>query len=188
MEVCSISMSVRLLLKNRYISRSPGDAMVPPDGDLSSLTMAGDPSTAIATAQRPPASPSWQEVSNLKKAEREARLATRPEWRLKAVVPPQQTDVSKLPTSELSPRELEIVHLDATALAEAHRTRKYTAVETINAFCHVAAIAQDLTNCLTEVLFDEGFGGRRSWIGTWKRRGKSSGRCMGSRSRSKTIS
>ncbi|KAJ8494505.1 hypothetical protein ONZ51_g2261 [Trametes cubensis] len=97
-----------------------------------------------------------EEVSSAKKAEREQRLAQRPEWRLQQQVPPGLTDVSALPTSQLTPREREIVHLDATALAEAIRARRYTAVEVLQAFCHVATIAQDLTNCLTEVFFDEG--------------------------------
>ena len=92
----------------------------------------------------------------MKRADREARLAKRPEWRLGSTVPSEQNDVSNLPTSGLTPRQLEIVHLDATALAEALRNRQYTAVETLEAFCHVASIAQDVTNCLTEVLFDEG--------------------------------
>ncbi|KAH9897880.1 general amidase GmdA [Cubamyces lactineus] len=97
-----------------------------------------------------------EEVSSAKKAEREQRLAQRPEWRLQRQVPPGLTDVSALPISQLTPREREIVHLDATALAEAIRARRYTAVEVLKAFCHVATIAQDLTNCLTEVFFDEG--------------------------------
>lgn len=106
--------------------------------------------------RRRPSPVPWQDISKAKKAEREARLAKRPEWRLGFAVSVEQNDVSNLPTSQLTPRQLEIVHLDATALAEALRDRRYTAVETIQAFCHVATIAQDLTNCLTEVLFDEG--------------------------------
>ncbi|KAI0828980.1 general amidase GmdA [Trametes gibbosa] len=97
-----------------------------------------------------------QEVSRAKKAEREARLAQHPEWRLHTQVPHDLVDVSALPTSQLTPRELGIVHLDATALADAIRARRYTAVEVLEAFCHVATIAQDLTNCLTEVFFEEG--------------------------------
>nr|VWO94368.1 Indoleacetamide hydrolase (IAH) (EC (Indole-3-acetamide hydrolase) [Ganoderma boninense] len=115
--------------------------------------MPGD--TLKGPGRRPPPIP-WQEVSRAKKADREARLAKRPEWRLEFAVPKEQNDVSNLPTSQLTPRQLEIVHLDATALAEAIRNRRYTAVETIQAFCHVATVAQDLTNCLTEILFDEG--------------------------------
>lgn len=115
--------------------------------------MPGD--TSKGSGRRPPPIP-WQDISKAKKADREARLARRPEWRLGFAVPGEQNDVSQLPVSQLTPRQLEIVHLDATALAEALRNRRYTAVEAIQAFCHVAAIAQDLTNCLTEVLFDEG--------------------------------
>ncbi|KAI0652389.1 general amidase GmdA [Trametes meyenii] len=98
----------------------------------------------------------WQEISSAKKAEREQRLSARQEWRLRAHVPPELTDVSLLPTSQLSPREHTIVHLDATALADAIRRGLYTAVEVLTAFAQVATIAQDLTNCLTEVFFDEG--------------------------------
>lgn len=127
-------------------------AIMSPNGDFSTI-MPGDTSEHI---QRPTYSDPWREVSKAKKAEREARLAQRPEWRLKTTVPPQQHDVSKHPTSELTPRELEIVRLDVTAISEAIRTRQYGAVETLKAFCHVASIAQDLTNCLTEVFFDEG--------------------------------
>lgn len=116
----------------------------------STLHISGGPNLIMA-----PDTP-LQEVSRAKKAEREERLARRPEWRLRTSVPPGLTDVSALPTSQLMPREYEIVHLDATALADAIRARRYTAVEVLEAFCHVATIAQDLTNCLTEVLFEEG--------------------------------
>lgn len=116
----------------------------------STLSITGGPNLIMA-----PDIP-LQEVSRAKKAEREERLARRPEWRLRTKVPPGLTDISALPTSQLTPREYDIVHLDATALAEAIRARRYTAVEVLEAFCHVATIAQDLTNCLTEVLFEEG--------------------------------
>ncbi|OSD06208.1 amidase [Trametes coccinea BRFM310] len=125
---------------------------MPPSGDFSPIM-----ASAISKGPLRRSSPSMvQEVSQAKKAEREGRLAKRPEWRLKQQVPPELADVSKLPTSQLTQRERDIVGLDATALAEAIRTRQYTAVEVIQSFCHVATIAQDLTNCLTEVFFDEG--------------------------------
>ncbi len=149
-----ISMSVCLLLKKSLPPDRPTTIM-PPDGNFS-ITMSRDPSTEDIERLPPRSPPLWQEVSNRKKAEREGRLARRPGWRLSTEVPPLLTDVSNLPTSELTPREFEIVHLDVTALAEALRALKYTAVETLEAFCHVATIAQDVTNCLTEVFFDEG--------------------------------
>lgn len=64
-------------------------------------------------------------------------------------------DVSQVVEGELTPREHEIVLLDATALVRAMRERRYTAVEVARAFCHVAVVAQQLTNCLTEVFFEE---------------------------------
>lgn len=132
---------------------------MPPDGDFCP-SMPGNSSSGpfnfvppVPAARRP-----WQDIARVKRAERERRIAARPEWRLppESVPPTEQKDVSDLPTGPLSPREREIVRLDATALAEAIRSGRYTAVETIEAFCHVATIAQDVTNCLTEVLFDEG--------------------------------
>ncbi|OBZ79108.1 hypothetical protein A0H81_01527, partial [Grifola frondosa] len=98
----------------------------------------------------------WKEISGRKIADRRTLLARWPQWYLRQEIPPDRKDVSSLPTSQLTSRELEIVHRDATSLAEALRNRRYTAVEVIKAFCHVAAIAQDLTNCLTEVMFEEG--------------------------------
>ncbi|KAI0778712.1 amidase [Trametes elegans] len=97
-----------------------------------------------------------QEAARAKRTEREGRLARRPEWRLAGEAPPALTDVSHLPIAQLAPRAREIVQLDATALAAAIRERRYTALEVAEAFCHAATIAQDLTNCLTEVFFEEG--------------------------------
>ncbi|CDO73100.1 hypothetical protein BN946_scf185007.g154, partial [Trametes cinnabarina] len=138
----------RRYLLIRWLSPST----MPPNSDFSPIM-----ASAISKGPLRRSSPAVvEEVSRAKKEEREGRLAKRPEWRLKQQVPPELTDVSSLPTSQLTPRERDVVGLDATALAEAIRTRRYTAVEVIRAFCHVATIAQDLTNCLTEVFFDEG--------------------------------
>lgn len=98
----------------------------------------------------------WQEISERKIKQRQSLLDRWPEWRLKQPVPGSVTDVSTVPTSQLTPREYEIVHQDATSLVERLRSRQYTAVEVIKAFCHVAAVAQEVTNCLTEIMFDEG--------------------------------
>ncbi|KAH8099837.1 amidase [Cristinia sonorae] len=101
-------------------------------------------------------SSSWQDVAARKVAERQGRLDAHPEWLLKKPVPVSRKDVSDVPLSELTEREREIVLLDATAIVDAVRERTYTAVEVLKAFCHVASIAQHLTNCLTEIFFDEG--------------------------------
>ena len=100
--------------------------------------------------------PPWRAISARKLADRQAALATYPEWHLKKTVPDSVLNVTEIAWSELTERESEIVNRDATSLAEAIRERRYTAVEVIKAFCHVATMAQQLTNCLTEVFFHEG--------------------------------
>lgn len=57
---------------------------------------------------------------------------------------------------ELLPRNvLQITALDASQLAAKIRAREFSALQVAEAFCHRAAIAQQLTNCLTEIFFDE---------------------------------
>lgn len=91
-----------------------------------------------------------------KRSDRKILLDQWPQWHLKDEVSPNIRDVSQIPISQLSPQEIEIVKLDATAVAEAIRHRRYTATEVLTAFCHVATMAQQLTNCLTEIFFEEG--------------------------------
>ncbi|WWD07194.1 hypothetical protein V865_005291 [Kwoniella europaea PYCC6329] len=55
----------------------------------------------------------------------------------------------------LSPEELEIINLSATKLRDAVVSRKYTSVQATTAYCKAAAIAQQATNCLTEMFMDE---------------------------------
>lgn len=135
-----------------------------PDGDLPHCTARRtEPllTMSLPLGSAAPSTPSvnrapWQDISARKVADRQARLDAHPEWQLKQAVPATTNDVSDVPTSQLTARELEIVHQDATALGEALRNRRYTAVEVLRAFCHVASIAQQVTNCLTEVFVDEG--------------------------------
>jgi amidase len=65
-------------------------------------------------------------------------------------------DVTDLPARYLSSQELAITDLDATALAEKLGRGKLKAVDVANAFFRRAAIAQETTNCLTEIFFEEG--------------------------------
>ncbi|EEP79790.1 hypothetical protein UREG_04636 [Uncinocarpus reesii 1704] len=56
----------------------------------------------------------------------------------------------------LSTEELEIIYSDAETLVQRIKERKLTSVAATIAFCKAAAIAQKLTNCVTEVLFNDG--------------------------------
>ncbi|EKM61669.1 uncharacterized protein PHACADRAFT_248414 [Phanerochaete carnosa HHB-10118-sp] len=127
---------------------------MPPDGDFPGHIDVPVMSAPVLgrTTQH---SAAWETISTRKITDREAILARWPDWHLKKQVPDSALDVSSLPVSGLTPREREIVHHDATSLVEALRERRYTAVEVTRAFCHVATIAQGLTNCLTEVFFGE---------------------------------
>lgn len=98
----------------------------------------------------------WQTVAARKRADREKALAPYPEWRLQRDVSPTLKDVSTIHIEELGDRELEIVRHDATSLVRLIARQHFSAVEVLRAFCHAATIAQDLTNCLTEIFYEEG--------------------------------
>lgn len=73
-----------------------------------------------------------------------------------------ETTLNNLPTNvidiaqlSLSVREIELTTLDASGLAAKILAWEATSVEVTRAFCHRAAIAHQLTNCLTEIFFDE---------------------------------
>jgi len=98
----------------------------------------------------------YREIAARKTADREAILAAYPDWR---VPDPGSdvTDVTQLLLSKLTALENEIVHEDACGLVAKLASRQYTAVQVLTAFCKVAVASQDLTNCLTEIFFEEGF-------------------------------
>ena len=122
----------------------------PPNGDFVPAAI-----SPIATMIR--SQGSWQKIAARKVADRQAILDQYAEWQLQQAVPDSVTDVSHLPMSRLTDREREIVTQDATSLVESMRARRYTAVEVTKAFCRVAVAAQQVTNCLTEVFFEEAF-------------------------------
>lgn len=51
--------------------------------------------------------------------------------------------------------ELDIIQAEAPIILSHIKTRKWTALEVAKAFCKASAYAQELTNCLTEVLYPE---------------------------------
>ncbi|CDR37657.1 CYFA0S01e14312g1_1 [Cyberlindnera fabianii] len=101
---------------------------------------------------------SYKEISARKKAERDAKF--NPEW----LVPedklpgPEIKDVHLWPVSSgyLSASEIEITSTNPLVILSNIASKKWTAVEVYRAFAHRATIAHQLTNCLTEVFFDEG--------------------------------
>jgi amidase len=118
--------------------------------------------TSSALTLTPPESPkesqrpAWSAIARAKQDDRDAALDRHPTWRLRDI-PSSLKDVTDICVSRLSPREREIVHNDATSLVSLLRERVYTATEVLTAFCKVATAAQDTTNCLTEIFFDDAF-------------------------------
>lgn len=98
----------------------------------------------------------WQSIAAQKQKAQKESIPK--EWLLKSLPPTSQLDVRDIARTcgILNAKELEITEdYDATALILALRERMYTALEVATAFCKRAAIAQQLTSCLTEIFFDK---------------------------------
>ncbi|KAL3478068.1 amidase signature domain-containing protein [Aspergillus californicus] len=97
----------------------------------------------------------WKHLAEVK---RQSTLdAIRPEWRIQEPVPPAEElrDVTGPYIEQfLTPREIEITALDTLGIAKRTTTGEWTAVEVAEAFCHRAALAHQLVNCLHEIFFD----------------------------------
>ena len=103
----------------------------------------------------------WKPVAARKQAERASKIPTKWHVPFSALPkdPPQlehgAQNVLSLPPQFLAPKEIEITEkYDVETLCSALATRRLSSVEVVEAFCHRAAIAQQLTNCLTEPLFE----------------------------------
>ena len=110
-------------------------------------------SFAMAATQAP-----WQDIARRKQEQRAAAIPRK--WRLRNL-PKEGAQYGSQPVLHvpldgriLSPSELAITELyTARTLVEALSARKLTCLAVAIAFCKRAAIAQQVTNCLTEPLF-----------------------------------
>lgn len=103
------------------------------------------------------ATSNYKEISLIARKRRAANIG--------AYYTPPTTDVAQLPTNNLTEyalksgyyndHELEIITTEATTILQNIKARKWTALEVAQAFCKASAYAQELTNCLTEVLYPE---------------------------------
>lgn len=95
---------------------------------------------------------SWQDLADRKRAARDALIPR--DWLVD--VPADQLDVTRLAETcgLLSDRELEITACGVSRLLSAIAESRYSSAEVCLAFSKRAAIAQQATNCLTEILFD----------------------------------
>ncbi|KAG9126613.1 hypothetical protein FRC07_002801 [Ceratobasidium sp. 392] len=113
------------------------------------------PGTKVIAPNTPPLSPApWREVATRKCDDRAARMEPYSHWSLGAQLPPtSQKNVASLVHTRLTERERSFLALDVTSLAERLAAKECSAVEVTTAFCKAAYAAQELTNCLTEIMF-----------------------------------
>ncbi|GAO18379.1 hypothetical protein UVI_02009900 [Ustilaginoidea virens] len=91
------------------------------------------------------------------RAKRAAAIPTRwtiPSLTLNEAIRSTQRPVDLLPRF-LSHHEMQITALGAAELASKIRNFELSCIQVAEAFCHRAAVAQQLTNCLTETFFSE---------------------------------
>jgi amidase len=121
--------------------------------------------------------PTWQSVSAAKIAAREALIPA--EWRIS--VPESVVNVTAIPAScgLLSAAEVAITETSATRLIAAMVEGKLTSEAVTTAFCKRAAVAHQLTNCLTEIMFTQGIAAAKAIDAEFKRTGKPAGALHG---------
>src|SRR6266536_1784677 len=125
----------------------------------------------------------WQEIYASKRAEQDSRIP--PEWKLTATALPASGTLDLRPFAAscgiLTETELKITggEYDATALAAAIAKGTYSAVEVVTAYCKRAAVAQQLCNCLTEVMFADVIEAAKELDEEFQRTGKTVGPLLG---------
>ncbi|KAL9036445.1 MAG: hypothetical protein Q9180_004297 [Flavoplaca navasiana] len=101
----------------------------------------------------------WQAAAKTKVADIHSRIPK--EWILSDVdlakAGKQRTLSGPFIEQFLTNEEKEIISQDSIHLVEKIKSRDYTAVAVTRAYCKTAAIAQQINNCLHEVMFDFAF-------------------------------
>ena len=98
----------------------------------------------------------YKEVSAIARKRREANITVY--YKVpkvdEASLPKNLTEYA-LKSGYYTPEELQIIQSDVEHILKKIANRTWTSVEVAQAFCKAAAYAQELTNCVTEVLFAE---------------------------------
>ncbi|KAM0469603.1 hypothetical protein ACHAPX_010381 [Trichoderma viride] len=114
----------------------------------------------------------WQDIARRKRAERDSKIPA--EWRI-SLTSEVGRPIDLLPRcGVLTERDLALTDPthDATDLLSQLSSGKVTAEDVVRAFCKRAAVAQQLTNCLTEIMFSEAID-RAKWLDAeYERQGK----------------
>lgn len=116
---------------------------------------------------------SWQAIAARKQAGREALL--RQDARVASSSIARNSSTLAQTSALLTDREIDIISLPAYSLAERIADRGYTSYEVTLAYCKSATIAQDATNCLTELCFEEGLARARELDAFLEKQGRTVG-------------
>ena len=96
--------------------------------------------------------PPWQTIAQIAQQHRDATLA-----QIEPPIPdidPLPLDSTNVAKTLLTPDELSITEADPVDLISKLSSQRLTATEVVKAFLRRAALAQKLTNCITELLPD----------------------------------
>ncbi|KAH7028573.1 amidase signature domain-containing protein [Macrophomina phaseolina] len=117
----------------------------------------------------------WQRIGREKRQAIDSLLPDH--WRVNAVPPAEELpDATAFPRALLSERELAITEdFAAEQLLQQLAAGHFSASEVVNAFCHRATIAHQLTNCLSEILFAEALAQAESLDSYYRTHGKTVG-------------
>lgn len=96
----------------------------------------------------------WKEVAQAKRASNELKIPA--EWKLEKVPSPEELpDAFEYINSILPQLIVELTLTPAVDILAQIANGKLSAVEVTKAFCHRAALSQQLTNCCSEIFFDK---------------------------------
>ncbi|KAI5297745.1 hypothetical protein KEM56_004566, partial [Ascosphaera pollenicola] len=97
----------------------------------------------------------WRKKSREKRDDLRSRIPA--EWLLREELPDVNTTrdfTGEFVALTLDEREIEITEADVVGILEKTTTGEWSAREVTRAFCHRAAVAHQLVNCLLEIFFD----------------------------------
>ncbi|KAJ1305475.1 hypothetical protein OPQ81_000482 [Rhizoctonia solani] len=98
----------------------------------------------------------WEAVAVRKREDRANRLKPYAHWSLGDLAPPpSHKNVTSIVHTRLTDRERSFLASDVTDLSHRLATKECTALEVTTAFCKATYAAQELTNCVTEVMFTQ---------------------------------
>lgn len=114
----------------------------------------------------------WESIASRKQEERSSRIPK--QWLLPPSIQKDRSHVLNVPAEcgILTQDELRLTDHDATTLLSGLLTGLLNSVDVVTAICKRAAIAQQVTNCLTEIFFEDAIARAKELDDYFAREGK----------------